>query len=291
MKTFVAPVRQPALLEYAASAPDLGDPATWVGRSPADVIREQSRNNIENRINVLLTKWKEGSVDFRKEIPSPPYLGLALNSHWWSCTAVMPMTITIVGLPQEADPLRLLASPYPEDAGRLRWLRAVIVRVRAAVTHDVAGLIADALASERVGLTGIRPPRIDRHGVREDVPTSVLRGRRWQLVADDLLIMDDSPITFQELRFSAAPVNPDDLQATDDLARPRQAPDRGYAREDQPLVAEMRRLLQDGSKSSVYAAAQHVAPRAPGSAHADSKAKRLMGRFRREHPGFSFAQH
>lgn len=58
-----------------------------------------------------------------------------------------------------------------------------------------------------------------------------------------------------------------------------------YVQKDEPLVAEMLHILQSKKAETIWEAANIVAPRAMGSnSQLDSKAKRLMARFRKSHP-------
>jgi hypothetical protein len=54
---------------------------------------------------------------------------------------------------------------------------------------------------------------------------------------------------------------------------------KGYKEKDAPLIEEMRRLIETGAATSVWAAAVALAPNATGGGTNDSKAKRLLGRF------------
>ncbi len=59
-----------------------------------------------------------------------------------------------------------------------------------------------------------------------------------------------------------------------------------YDAKDAPLLAKMKELLDKQEVETVYAAALHVAPKAAGSTHSDSKAKRLLTKFLTRHPSY-----
>jgi hypothetical protein len=56
--------------------------------------------------------------------------------------------------------------------------------------------------------------------------------------------------------------------------------------EDMPLIEEMKELLDTKQVKSAWAAARHVAPKAVGSDHEDSAAKRLCGKFLTKYPSY-----
>lgn len=58
----------------------------------------------------------------------------------------------------------------------------------------------------------------------------------------------------------------------------------GFAKDDQPLIVEMHRLLTEGTAGSVHAAAVAVASRAKGGSQVESKVKRLIGRYGTTYP-------
>jgi hypothetical protein len=70
----------------------------------------------------------------------------------------------------------------------------------------------------------------------------------------------------------------------------RRLPKPGYEIDDEPLLREMVRLMDSRECSSVWAAAQRVAPQARGGGTLESKVKRLHRRYRERSQNFSEAE-
>ncbi|HUB16820.1 MAG TPA: hypothetical protein VMB34_33100 [Acetobacteraceae bacterium] len=154
-------------------------------------------------VRARLANWfaanTESSGAPRAQLPDQR---LALNGFWWNCIRIHPASVVVECLPQPADPLMHLASYDPSHTDLVEQLKAIIHTFRDVAVRQVAGRIVEALVARRIGMSGIRTPRLVHKGKRETVPNEVLSGRRWQLACDDRLIMSDTTETFEELQIS-----------------------------------------------------------------------------------------